>query len=46
MNIITCEMETIYQSPATYVIDITPEGVLCASGDGGTEEPGENFGSW
>ena len=46
MNIITCEMETNYQSPATYVIDITPEGVLCASGDGGTEELGENFGSW
>lgn len=46
MNIITCEMETIYQSPATYVIDITPEGVLCASGDEGTEELGENFGNW
>ena len=46
MNIITCEMETIYQSPATYVIDINPEGVLCASGDGGIEELGENFGSW
>ena len=46
MNIITFEMETIYQSPATYVIDIIPEGVLCASGDSGTEELGENFGNW
>ena len=46
MNIIICEMETIYQSPATDVIDITPEGVLCASGDSGTEELGENLGSW
>jgi hypothetical protein len=39
-------METIYQSPATNVIDITPEGFLCTSGYGGTEELGENFGSW
>lgn len=46
MNIITFEKEKNYQSPITYVIDIIPEGVLCASGDGGTEELGENIGSW
>lgn len=38
--------EKYYQSPAAVVLELYPEGVLCASGDGGTEELGENFGSW
>ena len=46
MNTNTLEREANYQSPITNVINIIPEGVLCASGGSGTEELGENFGSW
>ena len=46
MNTNTLEGETNYQSPITNVINIIPEGVFCASGDSGTEELGENLGSW
>ncbi len=38
--------ETVYQSPLTRIIEIAIEGILCESGDGGTEELGENMGSW
>ena len=38
--------EKHYQSPVAVVLELYSEGVLCASGDGGTEELGENFGSW
>jgi hypothetical protein len=46
MNTTTLEREANYQSPVINVINIIPEGVLCVSGDKGTEELGENFGSW
>lgn len=46
MNANTLEREANYQSPITNVINIILEGVLCASGDGETEELGENLGSW
>ena len=46
MNTTTLEREANYQSPVINVINIIPEGVLCVSGDEGTEELGENFGSW
>jgi hypothetical protein len=46
MNANTFERETNYHSPTANVINIIPEGVLCASGDSGTEELGENLGSW
>lgn len=35
-----------YLSPATQIIEIDTEGILCASGDTPTETLGENLGSW
>ena len=35
-----------YLSPEIFVVEICPEGILCASGDNQTETLGENFGSW
>ena len=40
------ERETSYQSPAIQTIEITLEGILCESGEYGTEGLGENIGSW
>ena len=35
-----------YLSPATQIIEIDTEGILCASGDESTESLGENLGTW
>ena len=35
-----------YLSPEIFVVEICPEGVLCASGDEQMETLGENAGSW
>ena len=40
------ERETSFQSPAIQTIEITLEGILCESGEDGTEGLGENIGSW
>ena len=47
MKRIISEKVRVYEHPEINVLEINPEGVLCASGeDGGTETLGENFGSW
>ena len=35
-----------YQSPYVRIIELTAEGILCASGDESTESLGENSGDW
>ncbi len=35
-----------YQSPYVRIIELTAEGILCASGDESTESLGENLGTW
>lgn len=40
------EKETVYRSPLTRFIEITIEGILCGSGEDGTEGLGENTGTW
>ena len=48
MKYVVSESGLIYDHPEINVLEISPEGVLCASGDedGGTEGLGENNGSW
>ena len=46
MHATTFEKDIIYQSPAIYVIDVIPEGILCASGQEGTEGLNKSFGRW
>jgi hypothetical protein len=39
-------MEMHYVSPEMDVMDVMPEGVLCTSGNSGTENLDENEGIW